>query len=358
MAKRKAASSKARKTRKARDKSAPKTRAARQQAANDNNDTGTPQRPRPFWSGTLSFGLVSLPVGLYPAHRGSAVSLRMVDEAGQRLRRRYRCSRDGKLLERDDLIRGYETEDGKYITVEDEELEALAPKKSREIDLRQFVERDELDPAYFLRGYFLTPEEGAIKAYRLLARAMEEADRAGIATFVMRGHEYVIAIVAEGGILRAETLRFADTLRNPGDIGLPSPEKPRAKDIQRLQGAIKTLRAEAPDDAPLHNPNITAIESLAREKLKKNRDVLQTAPDDPSDEEEPGEAPPDLMAILKQSLAVTEPDSAPASTAPARENYANATRAHLYALAQERNLAGRSKMNRAELIAALHNAGH
>lgn len=354
MAKRKAASSKARKTRKTREKSAPETRAARQQAANDNNDTGTPQRPRPFWSGTLSFGLVSLPVGLYPAHRGSAVSLRMVDEAGQRLRRRYRCSRDGKLLERDDLIRGYETEDGKYITVEDEELEALAPKKSREIDLRQFVERDELDPAYFLRGYFLTPEEGAIKAYRLLARAMEEADRAGIATFVMRGHEYVIAILAEGGILRAETLRFADTLRSPDDVGLPSPEKPRAKDIQRLQGAIKTLRAEAPDGVPLRNPNFTAIESLAREKLKKNRDVLQTAPNDPPDEEEPGEAPPDLMAILKQSLAVSEPDSIPSP----KDDCRRATRAQLYAQAQKQDIPGRSKMNRAELIAALHNAGH
>lgn len=114
-------------------------------------------------------------------------------------------------------MRGYEVEKDRFILVDDEELVALAPEKSQEIDLKRFVELSEIDPVYFERAYFLAPDRDAVKAYRLLARTMEEAGRAGIATFVMRGKEYLVAIIAEQGFLRAETLRFHDELRIPGD---------------------------------------------------------------------------------------------------------------------------------------------
>lgn len=340
------------------------------QRQDDDKQTPPAGTPRPFWSGTITFGLVSLPVGLYPAQHGRAVSLRMVDVEGTRLRRRYVCGQDGEMLESQDLVRGYDIGDGQHVLVEDEELEALAPKKSREIDLRKFVPLDDIDPVFFLRGYFLTPEQGAIKAYRLLAQSMAESGRAGIATFVMRGHEYLIAILAEGGILRAETLRFADTLRTPSAIGLPSAEGARARDIQRLQGAIKTLMAESPDEAALEDTASQALQQRAQEKLEAGEDVLARAPEDVMDEEE-GEAPPDLMAILKASLEMSSTQTpaarksarrpakkhaAASRKAPQQDNYAGATRARLYALAQERDIAGRSRMNRDQLAEALRNA--
>ncbi len=349
-------------------------RRSKQSTAADEARQDDTHAPRPFWSGTLSFGLVSLPVGLYPAQRGSSVSLRMVDGEGTRLRRQFVCSRDGEPLDNEDLVRGYETDQGRYVLVEDEELAALAPKKSREIDLRRFVAREEIDPVFFQRGYFLTPEEGAIKAYRLLAHSMAESARAGIATFVMRGHEYLVAILAEGGILRAETLRFADTLRTPADIGLPAVEGARARDIQRMQGAIKTLMASTADRDALRDTEAEQLTQHAREKLDAGEDVLLRAPEEP-EEDEAGEAPPDLMAILKKSLEGDGRNTAPAvrhgnqargkKTAgqrrkagthrhgAGRDDYADATRAQLYALAQEREIAGRSRMNRAELAAAL-----
>ena len=118
---------------------------------------------------------------------------------GSLLERRFYCPRDGKEVADEEIVRGYELDDGRYIIVSDRELEALEPQKSREIDLRQFVDLDELPPMFFERGYYLTPLEGTTKAYRLLAEAMERQGRAGIATFVMRDREYLIAIFAETG---------------------------------------------------------------------------------------------------------------------------------------------------------------
>ena len=123
-------------------------------------------------------------------------------------------------------MRGYELADGTHIIITDEELEAIEPVKTREIELREFVDRSEVAPAYMERGYYLTPDKGATKAYRLLADVMEKTRRAGIATFVMRDREYLVAIFAQNGILCAETLRFHDEIRDPETIGLPRPVTP------------------------------------------------------------------------------------------------------------------------------------
>jgi len=154
-------------------------------------------RPRAFWSGTITFGLVSVPVDLYPAAREERSSLRMLDEEGTPLRRQYWCPKEERPLDSDEIVRGVEVEDGKWVTVSDEELEALEPEKTRDISLQRFVPRDDLPPAYFETGYVLTPAGRSTKAYKLLAAAMEESKRAGIATFVLREREHVVAILAE-----------------------------------------------------------------------------------------------------------------------------------------------------------------
>src|SRR5690606_8881941 len=126
----------------------------------------------------------------------------------------------------EEIVRGFDVGDGQYVVVTDEELEALAPDKSRDIDLRRFVPRHELPMANFERAHFMAPTSDSNKAYRLLTKTLEETNRIGIATFVMRGKEYLVAIIAEGGLLRAETLRFADEIRTPADIGLPTRSEP------------------------------------------------------------------------------------------------------------------------------------
>ena len=139
----------------------------------------------------------------------------MLGPDGQPLSRKYYAEKTGKDLDADDTIRGYEIAEDKFVIVTDEELERLAPEKTRDIDLKQFVPAGSIPPTYFERGYFLVPAAGSQKAYKLLAGTMEKSELAGIATFVMRGKEYLIAIFSDNGILRGETMRFADELRSP-----------------------------------------------------------------------------------------------------------------------------------------------
>ena len=263
---------------------------------------------RPFWSGMLTFGLVSIPVDLLPAHHQSRAPLRMLDADGTPLARRYFCEEDEKEIDPAHLVRGFELEGGKgagkgkrggtFVVVTDEELEALAPKKSREIDLRLFVDRDGIDPLYFSHSYFLAPGKNSGKAYRLLGAVMEDKRRAGIATFVMRDKEYLVAIFAEGGLLRAETLRFVDEVRSAEDVGLPKPAKLDAKTVTRLRRAVSGLAEKSWNPADLSDPH-QPLRDLAQRKLKKKQDVV--AP------RESAEAPPghvtDLMEVLRQSLA-------------------------------------------------------
>ena len=253
---------------------------------------------RAFWSGTITFGLVSIPVELFPANRTQRVSLRMVSEDGVPLARRYFCSKDGRELEWDDIVRGYEIEKDTYVVVTDEELERLAPEKTRDIDLRRFVPVSDIDPIHFERAYFLTPGGNSTKAYRLLAATMEETGRAGIATFVMRGKEYLVAILAENGILRAETLRFAEEIRSAEDVGLPEPSKPKAAEVKKIVAAMSRLEEKKLDEKELTDRSAERLLDLVARKEKSGEDVVEAAAADAA----PSEGVIDLMEVLRRSL--------------------------------------------------------
>ena len=261
---------------------------------------GAPSGIRSFWTGTITFGLVTVPVALYAATRPRGVNLRMVAPDGATVQRRYVCSKDDKPLDADEIVRGYEISKGKYVVVTDEELEAIEPRKSREIDLQLFVDADAIDPMYFERGYFLVPAGGTNKAYRLLAEVMEKEKQAGIATFVMRDKEYLVAIIAENGILRAETLRFAADIRKPEDIGLPKAAKAAPADVRKFENAIakhskKLNLNEFLDDYA------ERLEKLVAQKEKKKEDIVRVEEESREDAAEGGEVV-DLLAILSKSL--------------------------------------------------------
>jgi DNA end-binding protein Ku len=267
--------------------------------AEEDYDLEQPGGMRPFWSGTITFGLVTVPVALYSAIRSGGVALKMIGPDEAPVRRRYVCSKDEKVLDADDIVRGYETEKGKFVVVTDQELEAIEPRKSREIDLQLFVDRQEIDPIYYNRAYFLVPTGGTNKAYRLLAEVMEKKDQAGIATFVMRGKEYLVAIIAENGSLRAETLRFASEVRKPEDVGLPDPVKPQAPAVKKFEEQI-AKRAKKLDLHEFSDDYVERLEKLVAQKEKKKADIVR-APVESKGEEEGGEVI-DLLAVLSRSL--------------------------------------------------------
>jgi DNA end-binding protein Ku len=263
------------------------------------DENGERSGPRPFWSGTLTFGLVSVPVNLFPANRSVRTPLRMLGPEGEPLSRKYYSEKTERDLDADEIVRGYEIDKGKYVVVTDEELDRLAPDKSRDIDLKVFVPEDSIPPVHFERGYFLTPAEGSEKAYKLLAETMEKSGNAGLATFVMRGKEYLVSIFAEHGILRAETMRFADELRSPADVGLPK-KKPKvpAATVRKFEKLISSKSKKQFSPARLKDEQTERLLKLVKKKSAQRRNVVTVETEEP----ERGNVI-DLVAVLKKSLA-------------------------------------------------------
>ena len=253
---------------------------------------------RPFWSGTLTFGLVSVPVDLYPGNRNARTPLRMLGPDGVPLSRRYYSQKTGNDLDNDNMIRGYEIDKDKFVVVTDEELERLAPEQSRDIDLRSFAPLEQIPPIYFDRSYFLVPSSGSEKAYKLLAETMDKSKLAGIATFVMRGKEYLVTIFPENGILRAETMRFADEIRTPKDVGLPEEKKVSAAAVKKFETVIKKHSSNTFSLKTLKDERAENLRKLiARKKASKKNVVHVEVP-----EREEGKVV-DLLDVLKKSLA-------------------------------------------------------
>ena len=252
---------------------------------------------RPFWSGTLTFGLVSVPVDLYPGNRNSRTPLRMIGPEGVPLARRYYSQKTGKDLDADQMIRGYEIDKEKYVVVTDEELERLAPEQSRDIDLRSFVPLESIPPKYFDRSYFLVPSKGSEKAYKLLAETMDQSELAGIATFVMRGKEYLVAIFPENEILRAETMRFADELRTPKDVGLPEKKKVSAAAVKKFENIIQKHSARQLPLNKLKDEREAKLRKLVARKRSGSKNVIHV-----KEAEREEEKVVDLLEVLKKSL--------------------------------------------------------
>lgn len=261
-----------------------------------------PAPVRAFWSGTLTFGLVSIPVELFSGVRGRHTAMKMVDAEGHPLGREYYSEEHETALGPDDLVRGYETDEGKRVVVTDEELDAIAPEMSRDIELRRFVPKEQIAPAYYQRPYFLAPAGGSAKAYHLLVQTMQKTGRAGIGTFVMRGHQYLVAILSDGNVLRAETLRFASEIRSARDVGLPKPIEPPAREVKQFSDAIASLTRDALDMDELADQDAKAIEHLAQAKEKKQEDIVDTSGAEPEEEEEGGAEVIDLMKLLKERV--------------------------------------------------------
>jgi DNA end-binding protein Ku len=317
-------------------------------------------RVRPFWSGTIAFGLVTVPVELMPAGRSERASLRMLGPDGTPLQRRYWCPRDEEFVDADEIVRGYEVADDEFVVLTDEELDALEPEKSREIDLQRFVPRESIDPMFFERGYFLIPGGDSSKAYRLLAQAMEEAERAGIGTFVMRGKEHLVAVLAEGGLLRAEVLRFGDEVRAAGDVDLEKPPKPAAKRVRAIAEAIEALEAEELEPGELEDGYSERLRRLAAGKAERNEDVVDL-PEELAREDDDGPDVVDLMAVLRRRLGGSDADGpaaaekrpARAAKGPAAAELDGRSKKELYAMAQDLDIEGRSAMTKDELIRAI-----
>ncbi|WP_331761954.1 Ku protein [Streptomyces sp. NBC_01546] len=204
---------------------------------------------RPVWAGVLSFGLVSLPVGLYTATDSHTIHFRQLERGtADRIRNRRVNERTGKEVDLGDIVKGFDTGE-EYVLVEPAELDEIAPGRSQSLDITGFVDLDLVEPIFFDKTYYLGPrgkEYG--KAYAILEKALAKANRAGVATFVMRGREYLVALKADDdlGILTVHTLHWADEIRNPRKEipDLPGTTKVSEQEMKMAEQLISALAVD------------------------------------------------------------------------------------------------------------------
>jgi DNA end-binding protein Ku len=306
-------------------------------------------RGRSLWSGSIVFGLVSIPVELHPAVSRDRPSLTTIDSEGVPLARRYFCPKHDRALDREEIVRGHADDGGEFATFEDEEIAELGPEQSREIKLEQFAPRVEIPPFAADRPYILAPSEAGTKPYKLLAQVLGEEDMAGIATFVMRGKEYLISIVAEDGLLRAQTLRYHDELRAVEDL-VDAPEvEPDEDTVEAFVEAIEEASADELDAEELADLEARALRELAEAKRERDEDVIEPQVEP---EAEPGTVI-DLMQSLKKSIEQTKSGRTPART---DDDLEEMTKEELYATASKLDISGRSRMSKKQLAKAISKA--
>lgn len=231
--------------------------------------------------------------------------MKLIDKEGHALGRQYRCSKEGKVLDNDDLVRGYETEDGEMVVVTDEEFESVAPEMSADIRLRNFVPADQIPPVYFQKSYFLSPSGKSATSYNLLAATMKRTERAGIGSFVMRGHEYLVAIVSDNGVLRADTLRYADEIRSPGSIGLPARTKAPAQRVNEFIKEISELKQDGLNLAEFEDKELEELQALVKSKKRDSGNLIHHDDLETEEAEPSGQSAQviDLTEILRRSLS-------------------------------------------------------
>lgn len=324
---------------------------------------------RAIWTGSLSIGLVTVPVGMYSATEDHRTSFHQIQRGtSDRIRLRRVNERTGREVEFSDIVKGYDLGDDQYVIIEPKELEEIAPGRSRVIQVSAFVDLGSVDPIFFASTYYLAPrgkEYGEI--YSLLLEALEDSQKVAVATMVMRGKEHLTAIRAADSVLQLHTLYYADEVRTPAEE-LPSvPERVKV-DHEQLAAARRLIDALSVDWNPEEYRD--SFEDRVHELIDAKRAGQEIVTAD--------EAPQatnviDLMEALRRSLDRAgdtssgsaadrkEATRAPVTArkggrSPKQQGAATRTKAELYARATELNIAGRSSMTRDQLERALARA--
>jgi DNA end-binding protein Ku len=261
---------------------------------------------RAIWSGSISFGLLNVPVRMYSAVARRNIALREIRESDSaRIKHRRVAEGTDEEVPYDEIIKAYELTPGQYVPLTKDEMAALAPEKTRAIEVKDFVGLEEIDPMYFDSPYYLGPADGAEKAYGLLAKAMKASGKVAIARFVLRNKEHLAAIRSDGNVLTLTTMRFADEVVPVDELEIlpEKASKPAKREQEMAEQLIESLSTDfEPED--YHDEYREQLLALIERKAEGKEIVASEA-----------EAPkatkaPDLMAALEESIAAVQGDKA------------------------------------------------
>jgi DNA end-binding protein Ku len=260
------------------------------------------------WSGYLTFGLISMPVKLFSGARSSGISFNMLHRDDlSRLKQQYVCLADGKVVDRSDIVKGYEYRKDEYVVIEPEEIKKIEPKTAKTMEILEFVKSSEVDPVYFESSYYMIPDEAGRRPYALLTKAMEESEYVAIAKLTMHNREYTVFLRPHDGGMMLHTMYYKEEVREVEGFGAPEVElkDPEVKVANQL---IAALAAEW-DPEKYHDTFQDNLKNLIQTKLEGGT-IAEV--------EKPKKLAPvvDLMSALKQSLADMEGKKKPAATAP------------------------------------------
>jgi DNA end-binding protein Ku len=252
---------------------------------------------RPIWSGTISFGLVSVPVKMYSATESKELRFHFLHKDDLSPIGYDKVRKDtGEHVDAEDVVRGFEVEKGRFVELTDDDIDRLDVELTHSIDICDFVDLDEVDPIYFRKAYYLQPEEGSEKPYRLLLSALEDTGKVGIAKVVIRNKQHLAALRPWEGVLLLETMYFADEIRKPesadGKVELRKPEREMARSL--VENLSDTFDPEKYDDT--YRKELLAL-------LKEKAETGEIS--GPPEETEEGEVV-DLMAALRESVERTK----------------------------------------------------
>jgi DNA end-binding protein Ku len=278
--------------------------------------------PRPIWSGAISFGLVTVPVKLYPAVHSKEVSFHQIDESsGARIKYKRVSEKTGREVPYERIAKGYEVDDGEYVVIDPKELEKFAPEATRRIDISDFVDLDEIDPIYYDHPYFLAPDKGGDKAYALLLKAMDDAGKVAIGRVVIRTKEYLAAIRPYGSkALALETMLFPDEIDDVSEVpGIPGRSaKVTPQELKMAKQLIESLSSEWEPDKYEDTHRKRVLDFIKKKAKGKTIEIEH------HEKERPAVA--DLMEALRASVEGSSKKGKKRARTPVRRTAASRRR--------------------------------
>ena len=256
------------------------------------------------WSGYLTFGLISIPVRLFSGARSSGISFNMLHRTDKsRLKQQYVCQADGEVVDRSDIVKGYEFRKDEYVVIDPEEIKKIEPKTAKTMEILEFVKASDVDPVYFESSYYMMPEEAGRRPYALLTKALEESEYVAIAQLTMHNREYTVFVRPRKGGLMLHTMYYKEEVREVEGFGAPDVELKEAE-VKVAHQLIEALAADW-DPEKYHDTFQDNLKNLIQTKLEGGKIV---------EIEKPKKLAPvvDLMSALKQSLAQMEGKKKPA----------------------------------------------
>jgi DNA end-binding protein Ku len=324
---------------------------------------------RAIWTGSIAFGLVSIPVGVFSATEDHTIHFHQFQRGtSDRVRNKRVNERTGREVEFDEIVKGADVGHGEHVIVEPDELDSVAPGRSRSLEISDFVDLDEIDPIYFNRTYWLAPTgDEYARPYALLRQAMSATNRAAIGTFVMRGKEYLAAIRADADVLALQTLYFADEVRDPTELDNVPGKRAKGgsdKELDMATGLIESMSAPWKPER-YRDSYQDRVRRLIKDKRKGREIVTESEPAEPT-------GMSDLLEALQRSVEAARGGAkkggakkgAAKKKAAAKKKDAgrnppdlsSASKSELLAMARELKVSGRSSMNRGQLVDALRAA--